>query len=154
MSPKEYLQQAYKIDQKIKLNKDKLKKMRSQLYGKSINYESDGSQHTPSGNSTEATIVRVMEYEEQINAENDKLISKRLEIEQVINAVPDDVQREILTRRFLLYQEFESHYDKNAEKHIVGIDEEIGYSARQMYRLYNDGLKAVRKILKDVIECQ
>ena len=148
MTPKEYLQQAYKIDRKIKLNLLKMQSMKDALHGRAVSYESDGSQHVSQGNAIENAILRVMEYEEQIDTEIDKLTEKRQEIERVIASVPDDVQREILTRRYLGYQDFESHYDKRTGKYIVGIDEDTGYSARQVYRIHWRGLQSVKTILE------
>lgn len=128
MTPKEYLQQAYRIDRKIKLDIEKLSAMRSALFGKAVSYESDGTQHTPHGNGIEAAILRVLEYEERINAEIDMLTDTRLKIEQVINLVPDDTQREVLTRRYLLYQKWEY------------IAVEMNYNIKWIFKLHGKAL--------------
>ena len=128
MTPKEYLQQAYRIDRKIKLDIEKQSAMRSSLFGKAVSYESDGSQHTPHGNGIEAAILRVLEYEERINAEIDRLTDTRLKIEQVINLVPDDTQREVLTRRYLLYQKWEY------------IAVEMNYNIKWIFKLHGKAL--------------
>lgn len=132
MTPKEYLQQAYKIDRKINLNLLKLQSMKDALHGRAVSYESDGSQHVSQGNAIENAILRVMEYEEQIDTEIDKLTEKRQEIERVIASVPDDVQREILTRRYLGYQKWE----------LIAV--EMNYSIQHIYRLHGIALKNVR----------
>lgn len=131
MTPKEYLQQAYRIDRKIKLDIEKLSAMRSSLFGKAVSYESDSTQHTLHGNGIEAAMLRVLEYEERINAEIDRLTDTRLKIEQVINLVPDDTQREVLTRRYLLYQKWEY------------IAVEMNYSIRRIHQLHGDALKKI-----------
>ena len=128
MTPKEYLQQAYRIDRKIKLDIEKLSAMRSALFGKAVSYESDGSQHTRHGNGIEAAMLRVLEYEERINAEIDRLTDTRLKIEQVINLVPDDTQREVLTRRYLLYQKWEY------------IAVEMNYNIKWIFKLHGKAL--------------
>lgn len=128
MTPKEYLQQAYRIDRKIKLDIEKQSAMRSSLFGKAVSYESDGSQHTPHGNGIEAAMLRVLEYEERINAEIDRLTDTRLKIEQVINLVPDDTQREVLTRRYLLYQKWEY------------IAVEMNYNIKWIFKLHGKAL--------------
>lgn len=128
MTPKEYLQQAYRIDRKIKLDIEKQSAMRSSLFGKAVSYESDGTQHTPHGNGIEAAILRVLEYEERINAEIDRLTDTRLKIEQVINLVPDDTQREVLTRRYLLYQKWEY------------IAVEMNYNIKWIFKLHGKAL--------------
>lgn len=114
MTAKEYLSQAYYIDRKIKLDVEKLEAMKASLYSRGASYESDGSRHKTSN--LLPAVQKVIEYEETINAEIDKLVDKRIEIEATINAVGDEVQREILVRRYLKYQKwdriaFEMHRD-------------------------------------------
>lgn len=107
MTAKEYLQQAYIIDRKIKLDAEKLAAARSEAYGRAVRYDSDGTKATPKGNTAESALLRVAELEERLNAENDELTAKRREIERAVGSVPDEGQREVLTRRYLLHQKWE-----------------------------------------------
>ena len=132
MTTKEYLQQAYIIDRKIKLDTEKLEAARSALYGKAVQYDRDGSKPVPHGNSTENAILRALELEERLNKEIGRLVEKRQEIEQAVNAVPDGIQRELLTRRYLLYQKWEV------------VAEEMNYSLQHIFRLHNLALKMLR----------
>jgi len=129
MTAKEYLRQAYIIDRKIKLEIEKLAEMRSALYGRGVSCKSDGSKHVRRGNGFENALLRVMEQEERLDAEIDQLTAKRLEIEKAIAAVPNEVQREVLTRRYLLYQKWEV------------IAEAMNYSERHIRRLHGYALK-------------
>lgn len=131
MTAKEYLQQAYIIDRKIKLDTEKLEAARSALYGKTVRYDRDGSKPVPHGNGTENAVLRVLELEERIDKEIDRLTEKRQEIEQAVNAVPDEVQREVLTRRYLLYQKWEV------------IAREMGYTKRRIFQLQGEALKNI-----------
>ena len=133
MTAKEYLQQAYRIDRKIKLDTEKLAAARSALYGKAARYDSDGSKPVPRGNVTESAVLRVMELEERLAKEIDELTEKRREIECAVGAVPDEVQREVLTRRYLLYQKWEV------------IAEEMCYSERQVFRIHGIALRALKR---------
>ena len=132
MTAKEYLQQAYRIDRKIKLDTEKLAAARSALYGKTVRYDSDGSKPVPCGNGTESAVLRVMDLEERLTKEIDELTEKRREIECAVGAVPDEVQREVLTRRYLLYQKWED------------IAEEMNYSVQHIFRLHGAALKNMR----------
>lgn len=131
MTAKEYLQQAYRIDRKIQLDTEKLAAARSALYGKTAQYDSDGSKPVPCGNVTESAVLRVMELEERLNREIDELTVKRQEIELAVNAVPDEVQQEVLTRRYLLYQKWEV------------IAEEMNFSERRIFQIHGDALKNI-----------
>lgn len=129
MTAKEYLQQAYIIDRKIRLDTEKLAAARSALYGKTVRYDTDVSKPVPRGNAAESAVLCVVELEERLNAEIDEFTAKRQEIEQTVNAVPDEVQREVLTRRYLLYQKWET------------IAAEMNYSERHIRRLHGYALK-------------
>ncbi len=138
MTAKEYLRQAYIIDRKIKLDTERLSEMRAALYGRGLSCESDGSKHVRRGNGFENALLRVMEQEERLDAEIDQLTAKHLEIEKAIAAVPNEVHREVLTRRYLLYQDWKIIADK------------MNYSERQIYRLHGKALKALEKMSVDV----
>lgn len=131
MNPKEYLQQAYLIEQEIKLNNELLLQTYSSLCGKGITYETDGAQRIPQGNSVERNLLQAAEYEERINAAVKKLMQKRLEIEKVIDTVPNATFREILKRRYLLYQK----WDDVAEK--------MHYSSRRVRQLHRSALQYI-----------
>lgn len=133
MTAKEYLRQAYIIDRKIKLDTEKLAAARSALYGKTVRYDSDGSKPVPHGNGTENAVLKLLELEERLDREIDELTVKRQEIERAVNVVPDEVQREVLTRRYLLYQKWEV------------IAENINYSERQVFRIHGVALRAFKR---------
>lgn len=148
MTAKEYLQQIYKIDKRINITLSKVQKMKESLYGKGIEMSD-----TPSSNHGTDTlgksICKVMEYEEKANRLIDRLVDLRLEIEEVIDTVSDSEQKEVLERRYLLFQPWESYFDKNKEIYVKGIAEEMGYSARQIYRIHGEALKNI-----NVSQCQ
>ena len=136
MTPKEFLQQAYFIDRQIQLDLEKLSAMRSALFGKGVNYISDGTKTERHGNGVENAYIRILAYEEKIDAEIDRLSRKREEIEQVIEKLPDKTERELLSRRYLLFQK----WDKIAE--------DMGYSYRHITRLHG---KALQKMSLNVL---
>lgn len=131
MTPKEYLNQAYVIDRKINLDIEKARAMRASLYGRAVSYESDGSQHISGDNHIENAMLKVVEYEEKINAEIDELVNKRIEIEKAINSVDDEVLQEILTRRYLQFQKWER------------IAVEMHYSIQWVFKLHGQALSKI-----------
>lgn len=136
LTAKEYLRQAYIIDRRLKLDTERLSAARSALYGKAARYGSDGSKPVPRGNVTESAVLRVMELEERLAKEIDELTEKRREIERAVNAVPDEVQREVLTRRYLLYQKWEV------------IAEEMNYGVRHVHKIHLAALQCFPKLEK------
>lgn len=122
----------------------KADKMRKSLYGKGQRFDDiGGGKSGGDGDVIGKTIVRVMEYEEKANELIDKLVTARLEIERVIQSIPDAVQREILERRYLLFQQWDSGYDKATGDYKKGIYDSMNFSRRQIFRLHREALKNV-----------
>lgn len=149
MTAKEYLNQAYKIERRININRAKIEKLRSQL-------EYGGAVHSGGGNGLSAEKIpelteRVLEYEKRQKELTEILIRKRLEIENAIEAVCDPVQREVLERRYLLHEQWESHAERRTDgltgrryKVIVnGIAENMNYSPQAIYKIHGKALQNI-----------
>ena len=142
MTAKEYLNQAYKIDRRIQITLAKVEKMRSGIAYKSPSLDSAGSPQGGSDKLSEA-IAKVVDYEHKADELINKLVDKWLEIEQTIQSVQDAVQREVLERRYLLYQQWESRFDERTGEYIKGIAEEMGFSRRRIFQIHGEALKKI-----------
>lgn len=129
MKPKEYLSQAYKIDRRIKIIRAKIDK---------INKSADEC------NVPDNTRDKIKEYEDRSNKLVSLLVDKRIEIDKAIQAVDDDIQREVLERRYLLYQRWDTYYDEISGEYVKGIADSMGYSQRQIYRIHGEALKKIK----------
>ena len=162
MTAKEYLQQAYKIERRINIIVAKVEKLRSQLEYKGISYDSGGSHGSSNGDAMLNTLVKINEYESKQNELADKLIEKRFEIEKAIEGVQNAVQREVLERRYLLYEQWESHAEWRTDeltgrkyKVIVnGIAENMNYSVRAIYKIHGKALQNITVPEKECSEVQ
>lgn len=143
MTTKEYLNQAYYIDREINLILAKADKLRQSLYGRAVTYDSTAVQSNEDKDTLGRTFEKIDEYERKANELIDSLIKKRIEIESTIKAVPDSVQREVLERRYLLFQEWDSGYDRNTGEYKKGIYEEMHFSRRQIFYLHGEALKSI-----------
>ncbi|MBR1592420.1 MAG: hypothetical protein IJ666_05340 [Ruminococcus sp.] len=130
MDAKEYLSQAYSLDRLAYMTLMKAEEMRRSLYGRN-SIQNFGA------------AEKVIDYEKKADETINRLIDTRIKIEKAISAVPDGVQREILERRYLMYQPFEGGYDKKSGEYIRGIAEDMNYSERQIYRLHLTALKYI-----------
>jgi hypothetical protein len=140
---KRYLSQAYIIDRRIKITLEKSERLRRSLYGRS-GAEVGGSPNC-SGDSLGRAVAKVIEYEQNADRLIDRLVSLRLEIERSIAELPDPIHREILERRYLLYQPWESHFDKQSGEFIKGIADDMGYSRRAIFEHHGQALKEFEK---------
>lgn len=142
MTTKEYLNQVYRIDRRINVTLAKIEKMRASLYKIGAGGSSVPAQRQ-SSDSLGAAVAKVLDYEKNANRLIDELVTKRLEIENAIKGVQDAAQREVLERRYLLFQRWESRFDERTGEYVKGIAESMGYSERQIYRLHGKALKNV-----------
>lgn len=113
-----------------RLAKDKAEAYSQMLMsGKTVRYESDGSVHERDGNAVERAYCQIAEY----NAETDKLLDEynvvRRRAERLISSISDAAQREVLSRRYLMGQQWEE---------IAG---SMDYSVRHITRLHGLALQ-------------
>ena len=113
-----------------RLAKDKAEAYSQMLMsGKTVRYESDGSVHERDGNAVERAYCQIAEY----NAETDKLLDEynvvRRQAERLISSISDAAQREVLSRRYLMGQQWEE---------IAG---SMNYSVRHITRLHGLALQ-------------
>lgn len=112
--------------------KDKADEYEAALsFGKSVRYSSDGAVHERDGNPVELAYCRLADYA----AERDRALSNmhisRTKAEKLIALVPDDMQREVLTRRYIIGQRWED------------IAYVMNYSERRIYQLHRLALKNI-----------
>lgn len=144
MTAKEYLGQVYYIDREVNMTLAKVDKLRKSLYGKGQKFDDvGGSKSSQSSDEIGDVVAMVIDYENKANALIDKLIKARIEIETAIKLVPDSIQREVLERRYLLFQPWDSCYDRITGEYQKGIYESMNFSRRQIFYLHGEALKSI-----------
>lgn len=126
------LNRAKEAKRAYKLAKDKADDYEHLLIGgKSVRYDSDGSKSERKGNPVENAYCQLADYK----AEADKLLkemsSAREHTERLINTIANPVQREVLTRRYIIGQRWED------------IAESMNYSRQHVTRLHGYALKTL-----------
>ena len=99
------------------------------MCGKSVRYENDGGTHERKGNPVENAYCRLADYDDEADRLFREFITARERAEELIASVPDPVQREVLTRRYIIGQRWEE------------IAECMGYSRQHVTRLHGYALK-------------
>lgn len=102
MTAKEYLNQAYRLENFIRFEKEEIEYW--QEVASSVS--SPGfEEHYNATRNTEApfvkTVYKIMEYQDKLNAKLNKLIQLKEEIREVIDAVEDSDERAVLQYRYL-----------------------------------------------------
>ena len=123
MTAKEYLGQAYRLDQRINSKLEQVMSLRT-LATKATSTLSDTP---PSGTRNvhrmEDIIVKIIEMENEINRDIDNLVDLKREMVSVIKAVTDPEYQTILELRYLCFKSWEQ----------IAVD--INYSIQHIYSL-------------------
>lgn len=107
MTTKEYLNQAFRIDQRINSKLEQIQSLRDMLTKTGMTL-SDMPKNPNKGESRiENTMVKILDMEKQIDADVDTLVSLKKDIMEVIRAVePVDCQM-LLELRYLCFKTWE-----------------------------------------------
>lgn len=102
MTPKAYLNQAYRLEQRIRLHKEEIDNLQS-LSGSvgSPSFEEHYNPNKPTEAPFMKTLEKIWEYEDKVNKELNLLLRLKSEIQCVINAVPNMDERLVLTYRYI-----------------------------------------------------
>ena len=130
MTAKEYLQQAYKMDKRIRILQGKVDKLRSALEYHSPSFDSCGG--GSSADRMPDTISKIMEYEQHAAQLQAEFVDTYTAIDKAIHSVEDETLREVLERRYLLYQKWEQ------------IAQEMHRDLRWVYRLHGKALSCIK----------
>ena len=137
MNALDFLSQAYRADQQIQSKVQQIDRLRATAGDIRMVYENGRVQSNSVTSRVEAAVMRIIEEEENINAEIDHLVDVKLQIRAVINQVEDVTLRLILGKRHLLFQPWEE----------IAID--LGITSRWAKDRHKEALKAVERILEE-----
>ena len=133
MSTKDYLSQAYRIDQRINSKLAQVMSLRD-LLGKATGTLSGAPKAaTPNPHSMEDTIAKMVDLENEINDDIDALVDLKAEIMRRIKRVENTEYQTILELRYLCFKRWEE------------IAVEMGYSLRRLYELHDFALEEISK---------
>lgn len=137
---KEYLQEIYYLDRRIKRLQAMREEIRADLYSvkSTTDYNRDKVQSSVQGDTMLRLIAKVDMIERTILEEMDELIDRKDAIRRQIELVSDQTARDILYQRYVSLYSWEQ------------IAVNLGYSRRHVIRLHGHALALFGK---DVLEC-
>ena len=136
MTAREYLTQARMIDSRINSKLMELQRTR-ELATKSTGLVSDMPRNpSPDLQQMESRVVKIVDLEQEINAEIDELVDLKRDIRELIAQIRKPEYRAVLELRYL------------GRKTWPDISEELRCSARTIYRFHNGALRVVDKLLQ------
>lgn len=137
MTAKEYLGQAYRLDQRITSKLQQIDSLRSLTRKVTASYDGEVVSRTRNVHSLEDAIIRLMEAEEEINRQVDELIHLKIDIGETINKVRNESYRLILEKRYLCFLPWDQ------------IASEMHYSRRWMLNKHERSLEVVDRLLAE-----
>ena len=135
MTAKDFMQQAYLLDKRINAKIDQLSDL-NDLANKATS-SLTGMPHNPNkgGSSLGNTIAKIVDLQEEINADIDRLVDLKAEIMAKIKAVENTEYQLILERRYLCWATWPE------------IAVEINISNRRLFYLHELALEEIQKQL-------
>jgi hypothetical protein len=129
MTNKEYLAQAYRIDQRINSKLEQIISLRD-LSTKATSTLSDmPGNATRNVRSMEGVIVKMIDLENEINTDIDTLVDLKKEFVSIIKKVNNTEYQTLLELRYLCFKTWEQ----------IAVD--MGYDLRYIHKLHNRALE-------------
>ncbi|MBQ3265074.1 MAG: sigma-70 family RNA polymerase sigma factor [Ruminococcus sp.] len=132
MTAKEYLSQAYHLNRRIDAKLAQITVLNNLAVKCTASLSGMPSNPSKPTSSMADTVAKIVDLQEELNADIDRLIELQKEIAAAINNMDSIDQRIILERRYLCYESFEK------------IAAATGYTVRNVFILHRKALKKVR----------
>ena len=137
MKIKEYLMQAYRIDQRINSKLEQIASLHDLATKATVTY-SDMPRNPNKGKSKmEDAIIKIMELEDEINHDIDRLVDLKTDITHLIKNLDSHEYQIILEQRYLCFKSWEQ----------IAVD--MGYSIQHTFRLHDAALTELERFYKD-----
>ena len=136
MNTQEYLSQAYLLEQQVQSKLAQIESLKSLAsYMTARPTDQEPVSHTRNVHAMEDTVLKILEANQELDAQIDALVDKKLEIASVISRVEDVECRLVLEKRYLTFEKWEE----------IAVD--LHYSVRTVQRIHGRALEVVQGIL-------
>lgn len=112
MTAKEYLNQAFHLDQRINSKLDMLATLKEMATRTTNIMQNDMVSHTRNVHSMEDAIAKIMDMQTEINADIGQLVEKKQEIIHTIYMVENPEYQTLLELRYICFLSWEEIADK------------------------------------------
>ena len=132
MTIKEYLSRAYYLDMRIRSKAMQIAELETLATKVNAALSPIKVQTSKDNHKMESTVIKMTEYQEELNNDMKKLIQVKRETKEIIDTVTNDEYRVLLELRYLSSMRWEE------------IAVEMNYSIDHVFRLHRRALKAVK----------
>lgn len=131
MTPKAYLAQAYRIDQRINSKLEQLSSLRELSTKATTTFSDVPPSGTRNVHRMEDVICKIVTLEDEINAEIDRLVDLKRDIHAVIGEVRSPEYQTLLELRYLCFKTWEQ------------IAVLMNYSTKYLFELHARALRSI-----------
>ncbi len=131
MTTKEYLSQARRIDRRIDCKLEQLAALRELVTKTNVVMSDMPGNPNRDRSKVEEYLVKIIDMENEIDNEIDRLVSLKADIMHTINMINDEECQMLLEKRYLLFETWEK------------IADDMGYTLRNIYNLHGKALNMV-----------
>ncbi len=135
MNALDFLQQAYMLEQQIQTKLTQISALRSLAETMRSYTGNEPVSHSRNVTSLEDSVIKILEQEQELNNEIDRMVDLKREIQDVISEVKDLNYRLVLEKRHLCFESFPR------------IGEEMGHTDRWAQQKHMAALRVVQQIL-------
>jgi DNA-directed RNA polymerase specialized sigma subunit len=131
MTAKEYLGQAYRLDQRINSKLEQVASL-NELATKCTSTLTGMPRNPNHGTSTMADAIgKIIDLQAEINHDIDRLVDLKREMVKLIKAVDNTEYQTLLELRYLCFKTWEQ----------IAVD--MGYNVRHVYRLHDEAVESI-----------
>ena len=134
MTIKEYLSQAYRLDQRINSKIEQLKRWQDLAIKATSTLSKTSSCSYENSHKMEDNMVKIIDLKNEINNDIDRLIDLKKDIMALIDAVKNPEYQTLLELRYLCYKKWSQ------------VAAEMGYDLRYIHKLHLRALSECKKI--------
>lgn len=131
MTAKEYLLQAHYLDERITSKTQQIASLNDLATRCTTTFSDMPRNPNRDGSRLEDCVIKIIELEEELKADINKLINLKKEIMEVIKAVPNVEYQTLLEKRYLCFITWEQ----------ISVD--MNYSIQHIHRMHSAALKEI-----------
>jgi len=131
MTAKDFLSQAYRIDQRVNSKLEQVMSLRELAAKATATLRSGGRMASGNIRSMEDIIAKMMDLENEINQDINTLMDLKRDIVKVIKKIENPEYQTLLELRYLCFKTWEQ------------IAVEMGYSIQNAYKMHDRALKSI-----------
>ena len=132
MTTKEYLSQAYRLDQRINSKIEQLKRWQDLATKATSTLSKTSSCICENSHKTEDIIVKIIDLKNEINSDIDRLIDLKKDIMVLINGVKNPEYQTLLELRYLCFKKWEQ------------IALYMNYGVDNVYKIHKKALRSIK----------